>query len=252
MSYTIRKGEYISCKVCGKERYVSQYLVKLGKVQFCSVECRRFYRSKSNPLFKSKDVLKKCINCGSDFYVLKSRDDKGEGIYCSQKCFGEAKRGDNSYNWNSEKRKCKYCGCEFYYCHSPSKPLGYGKYCSNECRFKSKKTALKGSNNPNWKSGKTNLVLRIRGSRKYEEWRTKVYIRDKFICVKCGYKDGGVLNAHHIIPLATILERNNIKTMEDADNCHILWDSTNGETLCSECHKAQHKTKIRTTKLRIA
>ena len=57
----------------------------------------------------------------------------------------------------------------------------------------------------------------------------------KFTCQHCGIR-GGEIQADHIKSLALILQENNIKTFEEAQNCIELWDVTNGRTLCRECH----------------
>lgn len=63
----------------------------------------------------------------------------------------------------------------------------------------------------------------------YKEWRTKVFMRDKFTCVICG-KTGGELEAHHIYTFA--------------DHPDLRLDIKNGVTLCKTCHKKVHKEKI--------
>lgn len=66
----------------------------------------------------------------------------------------------------------------------------------------------------------------IRRSGEYSSWRTAVFERDDYTCVKCGHR-GGELNAHHIKPFAKYPD-------------HRL-DIDNGVTLCKECHKLVHK-----------
>lgn len=66
----------------------------------------------------------------------------------------------------------------------------------------------------------------IRRSGEYSSWRTAVFERDDYTCVKCGHR-GGELNAHHIKPFAKYPD-------------HRL-DVDNGITLCKECHKLVHK-----------
>jgi 5-methylcytosine-specific restriction endonuclease McrA len=46
----------------------------------------------------------------------------------------------------------------------------------------------KGKNNKNWKGGVTSKHEKIRKSTQYKEWRMKVLQRDRFSCVKCGYR----------------------------------------------------------------
>lgn len=96
---------------------------------------------------------------------------------------------------------------------------------------------LLGSNNPSWKGGKTKLSTKIRGMREYSEWRMSVYSRDQFKCVWCGCSKSNSFNADHIKPLFYIIDKFNIKSIEDARMCSELWDISNGRTLCVDCHR---------------
>lgn len=99
-----------------------------------------------------------------------------------------------------------------------------------------KKLNLKGPNNPNWR-GNRPIIDTLRSCIQYHEWRKKVYERDEYICIKCGYSEGRILNADHIYPFALLIEENNIKTYQEGITCEKLWDINNGQTLCVECHK---------------
>lgn len=74
----------------------------------------------------------------------------------------------------------------------------------------------------------------------YSRWRAKVFERDKFTCMKC-WQVWWKLSAHHIKHVKNIMEDNNIKNIKDAKECSELWDLNNWITLCSECHKLEHK-----------
>lgn len=78
----------------------------------------------------------------------------------------------------------------------------------------------------NWKGGITPQNQRERSGKKYNEWRTAVFVRDNFTCQSCG-RHGGDLNAHHIEPWSTAKE--------------LRFDVDNGITLCRECHRLIHK-----------
>lgn len=103
-----------------------------------------------------------------------------------------------------------------------------------------------GEKNRNWKGGITPLSHAIRTSTKYLEWRQKCFIRDSFICQKCGMQ-GGELNVHHKKLFATLvkeaIERLPLFTPYDAAMLYTpLWDVNNGKTLCDRCHrKLKHK-----------
>jgi transposase-like protein len=88
----------------------------------------------------------------------------------------------------------------------------------------------------NWKGGissKTNLLRQLS---QYKHWRDMVFKRDDYTCQFCG-KRGGYLEAHHIIPVATLLQ-----TEELYD---LIFAPEDGYTLCKKCHTELHKEVIR-------
>ena len=107
-----------------------------------------------------------------------------------------------------------------------NKELNTGKSLSEETRRKIGE-ARKGSKNNFWKGGITTEMNRIRKSLEYRIWRQKVFQRDKFICVFCGYKSKGKhpsdIQADHIKPFKSFPE------------LHFSVD--NGRTLCLPCHQ---------------
>ena len=99
-----------------------------------------------------------------------------------------------------------------------------------EYRDKSSKAKL-GEKNPMWNFEMT-LEERAeldaeRKSSKAGTWKKQIFKRDNFTCRKCG-KQGGTLNAHHIL---------NFK-----DNPEKRYDVSNGVTLCNSCHIKFHQT----------
>lgn len=87
-----------------------------------------------------------------------------------------------------------------------------------------------------WRGGVTPLYHKIRTSPKFKTMLADSKKRDGYICQVCGQK-GGVLHSNHIVPFAKLIKENNIKTLEDALICTTIWDSSNLETLCLNCHK---------------
>lgn len=122
-----------------------------------------------------------------------------------------------------------------------------GKIVSEETRLKLRAAKL-GKKFPNttgikssqWKGGITPLTKLIRHLFEYRQWISDVFHRDDFTCQTC-FKRGGYLHAHHIKFFSVIFKENNIKSVQDAIDCHELWNINNGITLCKECHKKQHE-----------
>ena len=92
-----------------------------------------------------------------------------------------------------------------------------------------------GVNNCNWKDGITTLQNTIRSSPLYKGWRKAIFERDSYTCQYSGIV-GGELAVHHKVPFHTILEDNNITSVEEAKKCKELWDTNNGITLAKEYH----------------
>lgn len=106
---------------------------------------------------------------------------------------------------------------------------------------KGMKGFMVGSKNAMWKGGITPFLRRLRTCFEYRQWRSDVFTRDDFTCVKCNRR-GGRLHGDHIKLFSFILRENNVKTYEEAIDCAELWNTNNGQTLCEDCHN--DKTKI--------
>lgn len=140
---------------------------------------------------------------------------------------------------------CNWCGKQFlvYKCKKGT------KFCSRHCRavnwgvtyghlggFASAKSPKKhnppihkGKNHHKWKGGITpqNKLRRTNG--KYIEWRKKVFQRDSYTCRECEHKCSR-LQAHHIKGVST--------------NSELIYDISNGVTLCIKCHSKYHPNLI--------
>ena len=103
--------------------------------------------------------------------------------------------------------------------------------------IKSNKNRTKENSNF-WKGGITDTALMIKASEKYKKWRNEVFKRDNYTCRECSKKSQ--LEAHHIRSYPSILAE--LKQISGNDlynsamSCEMLWDTSNGLTLCRNCH----------------
>lgn len=75
----------------------------------------------------------------------------------------------------------------------------------------------------------------------YKRWRNEVLERCNNKCQMCGISNN--LEVHHRNSFYSIFKRNNISNIEQAFECKELWDTSNGEVLCVECHKKMESSK---------
>ena len=208
----------------------------------------------------SSTIKKKCKHCKRGFYTkrMSAHSLRKENVYCGIGCMAK------DYGKNAIVVECRVCGKKKK--RSPSQNTY--KYCSQECYHTTKRDkkrpnhslAMKGNNfnlgkkitqeqrdklrGPNhWRYGKgkgrNDLSKKIRSLPEYNQWRLSVYSRDNFSCTDCK-KSGVRLECHHIKSYSSIIEENNITSPEQALLCKILFATSNGLTLCIECHKKTH------------
>jgi hypothetical protein len=192
------KMEENFCKSCNKE-------IPNKKV-YCDAVCMT-----NN--YRINKVEIECEVCGTK--KLKSKS-QSEYKYCSKSCYNESRRGVKR-----PKHSLLMKG----------KKLRIGRKLTNEQRKK-----MRGSNSPHWKGGTSPLNTLIRRLVEYSDWRFSVYKRDNFKCQVC-FIENKRLECHHIKSFAVILKEFKITNLEEAINCEQLWDVSNGQTLCKECHK---------------
>lgn len=161
---------------------------------------------KSNVLVK-----RKCDSCGdiSDVVYNTVTD-------LCHTCATKLKVNENSCRWKGGRPKCIDCNKQLVNI--------YAKRCTT-CVS----NYYKGINHPNYKSDltdreKNRLISGI------SKWRSKIKIRYKYTCQKCGFvgkKRDGLICAHHIESYSA--------------NRDKLLDVDNGITLCKTCHIKFHK-----------
>lgn len=198
-----KEGTTRTCEVCGKT------LIKRQK-RFCSNKCRGLWAcGENNPAWAGGKVKIICGVCGKEREFFPSR--AKEQRFCSEKCKGiwwaEQQKGENNTCWRNAKSLCicERCGKEFEEYVYDATPW---KFCSKECHLKS----LGGSNNPNWRGGRSFEPYPITFN---EEFKRKIRQRDHHQCAICWLFGKDV---HHI---------NYIKEDTVPENCI---------TLCKTCH----------------
>jgi hypothetical protein len=152
-------------------------------------------------------------------------------VCCSRKCYGEYKKQHpEKYNLFQEGHKG--------YVTSPwlgkTRPLNTRIKMSESHKNNPKvikhlkELGKKQSreNHWNWKGGITDENKLLRRSEEYKSWRSKVYLRDKWTCQKCGKKLKNLV-AHHK------------KSFKDYPK--LRFNVSNGLTLCRSCHKKVHE-----------
>lgn len=113
-------GNNAICDVCSKHFKRKAYLLKKQDTHCCSLKCRNDYKKSLNTI--------ECVNCGKEFYKVKSHAQRVTNNFCSRECSTKYNSGENHHHYNQEvnNRKCKECGTK-----TKNK-----KFCSFDCRAK--------------------------------------------------------------------------------------------------------------------
>lgn len=123
-----------NCLMCGKEFKVFPADIKRNKGKYCSTKCQseasknqiekicqqcgkvffsvpsknaKFCSKKCSDLAKEKKVKCVCKNCKKEFEISINKAQSGK--FCSQKCFFEYNRGENSSSWKGGISFEPYC-----------------------------------------------------------------------------------------------------------------------------------------------
>ena len=220
------------CLQCNKsfEKKINYSKTKWSSAKFCSHKCHSEF-TQGKPSVSPATTFKKG-NRPSPIAIQLNR---------------ERIIGENNPRWNGGQVTivCKICGENFQVDPYREKTANFcSVICSNEFR-KSPEFRLKTSELQKkifeeklggFRSRLTTLAMLIRNSIHYKLWRENIFKRDNFTCKECGQK-GGALIGDHIKQFGLILIENDVKTFDEALFCVELWDLSNGQTLCLDCHK---------------
>lgn len=80
---------FFNCDTCGKQTRDRKSRPRLNDRKYCSQDCK-----KQDTVNRTSRV---CVVCGDTFL---KRTQKRTGLYCSQKCVGDANSRENSKAWN--------------------------------------------------------------------------------------------------------------------------------------------------------
>lgn len=236
------------CKMCNNEFYVRTLEIKRSRGIFCSRKCKALYqknslKGKNNPHWKGGKIERVCEVCGKKYSLIIALTKNNRGRFCSLKCFGVWRskniKGINNPNYVAKiKGKCKLCG-KLIHNRKTVLDKGQGKFCSKNC-YHTWTRCLRGEKSRMWKGGITPVVRLVRQGLKYQKWRKAVFLRDRYVCQKCGAVSK--LEVHHKKMFSKIIERIThelpLLSLYGASMIYEpLWDISNGITLCKKCHK---------------
>ena len=157
-----------------------------------------------------------CVICGKPFSRRGKK--KFTAKCCSRNCCNIYKTGIPSPKKGIFHKIKKICLCGKGFKIFPSEMKKGVKYCSLKCRDKFNR----GKNHHLYRGGGQSERNAVYHSKKYKNWRTKVFVRDGFTCMECGLV-GGKLEAHHKKPFALYPK--------------LRFIVKNGITLCKPCHQ---------------
>lgn len=175
------------CLNCGKEftRPQSQ------NGPYCSKKCSYDHR---------RDIAF-CVYCNKPFHCMPSEKQKG-AKYCSWECRTKSKlhvpKGENHPHWQGKRHNatCEMCQTPFVSILHPK--TGWSRFCSRKCKDKAQQLLLTGSNNYNWKGGKSHEPYPIEFN---NHLKFQIRERDNYQCQLCNILENQLtekLSIHHI------------------------------------------------------
>ncbi len=207
------------CEICGKDFIVRP-----------SIAHRRFCCSKECGTKRlTNRITINCLQCGCTMEVTPSATERGKK-FCSKKCqflnghpmLGRKhseetkKKLSNSHKGQIAWNKGIKTGI------SSEKQREWARLHWLGNKNPIHKRNITGANHPGWKGGLwKNKTARLRGLKKWKDWREYIFARDNYKCLDCG--EGGYLEPHHIIPIR--------------DDETKVFNKDNGITLCRKCHQ---------------
>lgn len=76
---------------------------------------------------------------------------------------------------------------------------------------------------------------------KYQNWRNRVFEKNRRKCEVCGAKNN--LEIHHRTSFYKLVKRHNIASKIEAFECDAFWDVDNGSVVCKSCHEKTESHK---------
>jgi hypothetical protein len=153
------------------------------------------------PATPRKRVKRRCLLCQRPFFAR-----KGSQVYCPD---------------------CGYVTVQCVVCSTTFRKhrTHVRQTCSLTCSRQWLSLRQQGEKSHRWQGGKTAASILRRTHVTYKTWRHTVFARDDYTCAMCRMR-GGKLAAHHIFRVK--------------DTPELIYEVSNGITLCWECHRSIH------------
>ena len=170
-----------------------------------------------------REIPAVCAFCGKRFWVgiHRWKHSKSKRFFCNPRCHIKFERPDRIRK--GVYFECRICGKEFYVRPYRAKNKNV-IVCSKKCLG----IFNRGSRYEFWKK-QSPILKKLRTSKKYKDWRYRVFERDDYRCILCNKK--GYLIAHHLLSFAFYPK--------------YRFDVRNGITVCEDCHNRIHNKALK-------